>query len=140
MLTCMKAIATVPVDDGLNPDAVPTTADLIRDDEEYASIRVTMSGSLSIARLQFHIDINIGEPVSPAPGPVRPPRILGGELVVTGYPLAMVSPRRSTPCRNGAKPAPAGATSPGRKAAARAGHRQGANRAEAEPDMLPAVR
>jgi hypothetical protein len=36
------------------------------------------------------MDINIGDPVTPAPEPVRLPRILGGELVVTGYPLAMV--------------------------------------------------
>jgi hypothetical protein len=90
MLTCMKAIASIPVDDGLNLDADSTTADLIRDDEEYAGVRVTMPGSLSIARIKFHIDINIGDPVSPAPEPVRLPRILGGELVVTGYPLAMV--------------------------------------------------
>lgn len=90
MLACMKAIASVPVDDGLNLDADSATADLIRDDEEYAGVRITMPGSLSIARIQFHIDINIGDPVSPAPGPVRLPRILGGELVVTGYPLAMV--------------------------------------------------
>jgi nucleotidyltransferase AbiEii toxin of type IV toxin-antitoxin system len=90
MLTCMKAIASIPVDDGLNLDAGSATADLIRDDEEYAGVRVTMPGSLSIARIQFHIDINIGDPVSPAPEPVRLPRILGGELVVTGCPLAMV--------------------------------------------------
>ena len=90
MLTCMKAIASIPVDDGLNLDAGSATADLIRYDEEYAGVRVTMPGSLSIARIQFHIDINIGDPVSPAPEPVRLPRILGGELVVTGYPLAMV--------------------------------------------------
>jgi hypothetical protein len=90
MLTCMKAIASVPVNDGLNLDAGSASADLIRDDEEYAGVRVTMPGSLSIARIKFHIDVNIGDPVSTAPEPLRLPRILGAELVVTGYPLAMV--------------------------------------------------
>lgn len=90
MLACMQAIAGTPVDDGLVLDSSSATADLIRDEEDYAGVRVTMSGSLSVAQLRFHIDINVGDAVDPAPGPVRLPRILGGELIVTGYPLAMV--------------------------------------------------
>jgi hypothetical protein len=90
ILTCMGAIATVPAEDGLTLDPRSATAELIRDDEDYSGVRVTMPGSLSVARLRFHIDINVGDPVDPAPERVRLPRILGGELAITGYPLAMV--------------------------------------------------
>jgi len=90
MLTCMRAIAAIALDDGLTLDPDSAAAELIRDDEEYHGVRVTMTGSLSIAKLSFHIDINVGDPVWPAPAPVTLPRILGGELTITGYPLSMV--------------------------------------------------
>lgn len=90
MLAHMRAIAGIPVDDGLILDTASATADPIRDEEDYVGVRVTMSGSLSVARLRFHVDINVGDAVDPAPEPIRLPRLLGGELIVTGYPLAMV--------------------------------------------------
>jgi hypothetical protein len=90
MLAYMRAIAGISADDGLTFDTGSATAGLIRDEEDYAGVRVTMSGSLSVARLRFHVDINVGDAVDPAPEPVRLPRLLGGELIVTGYPLAMV--------------------------------------------------
>jgi len=45
---------------------------------------------LATARHHFHIDTNVGGPISPAPENVRLPRLLGGEIVLRGYPLAMV--------------------------------------------------
>lgn len=90
MLTYIRAIAAIPVDDGLILDPGSATAGLIRDEDDYAGVRVTLNGSLSVARLRFHIDINVGDAVDPPPGPVTLPRLLGGNLTVTGYPLAMV--------------------------------------------------
>jgi hypothetical protein len=90
MLICMQAIAATPVDDGLVLNPGSATAGLIRDEDDYAGVRVTLTGSLSVARLRFHIDINVGDAVDPPPGPVTLPRLLGGDLIVTGYPLAMV--------------------------------------------------
>jgi hypothetical protein len=78
------------VDDGLQFDVRSATAATIRDGEEYNGVRVTLTGNLSIAKLIFHIDINVGDPVIPAPEPVAVPKILGGMLRVTGYPLPMV--------------------------------------------------
>ncbi|MBS2967058.1 nucleotidyl transferase AbiEii/AbiGii toxin family protein, partial [Actinocrinis puniceicyclus] len=46
--------------------------------------------TLSAARLTFHVDINIGDPVSPAPQRIVLPKILGGTMELTGYPLTMV--------------------------------------------------
>lgn len=51
---------------------------------------VTMGCTLATARLRFHVDVNVGDPVWPAPGPVELPRLLGGVITVVGYPLSMV--------------------------------------------------
>jgi hypothetical protein len=40
--------------------------------------------------IRFHVDVNIGDPIHPAPTEVRLPRLLGGEIVLSGYPLEMV--------------------------------------------------
>jgi hypothetical protein len=90
MLICMRTIAAMPLDDGLSFDPDSAAAEPIRDEDEYHGVRVTMTGRLSIAKLSIHIDINVGDPVWPDPGPVALPRILGGELTITGYPLSMV--------------------------------------------------
>jgi hypothetical protein len=45
---------------------------------------------LSRAIIRLHVDINVGDPVWPPPQQVRVPRLLGGELIVRGYPLEMV--------------------------------------------------
>jgi hypothetical protein len=42
------------------------------------------------ARVRFHVDVNVGDPIWPAPELVDLPRVLGGTLRITGYPLAMV--------------------------------------------------
>jgi Nucleotidyl transferase AbiEii toxin, Type IV TA system len=49
-----------------------------------------MTAQLATAHLHFHVDTNVGDPISPAPKDVRLPRLLGGEIVLRGYPLAMV--------------------------------------------------
>jgi hypothetical protein len=49
-----------------------------------------MSTHLWTARTQFHIDVNVGDPIHPSPNAIEVPRLLGGELTVLGYPLAMV--------------------------------------------------
>jgi len=90
MREVVRAIAAIPLDDGLELDPESASAESIRDDNEYAGVRVTLTGTLSVARLTFHIDINVGDPVWPAPRPVELPRILGGTIEITGYPLTMV--------------------------------------------------
>ena len=56
-----------------------------------SGVRVTLHAILATARLVFHVDINVGDPVWPPPEDVRVPRLLSSEpLVVRGYPIAMV--------------------------------------------------
>jgi predicted nucleotidyltransferase component of viral defense system len=83
-------IATIPLDDGVIFDVESATAEPIRDEEIYSGVRVTMTARLATARPHFHVDTNVGDPISPAPKHVRLPRLLGGEIVLRGYPLAMV--------------------------------------------------
>ena len=90
VLAMVKTIAGVPVDDGLVLDADAATAEIIRDQDEYSGVRITLSGRLAAAQLTFHVDINVGDPIWPALQTVALPRLLGGIISVVGYPLAMV--------------------------------------------------
>ena len=90
MLAMVKVIASTPLDDGLVLHADAATAEVIRDQEEYSGVRVTLTGQLAAAHLTFHVDINVGDPIWPAPQTVTLPRLLDGSLRVVGYPLAMV--------------------------------------------------
>ncbi len=84
-------IAAIGLDDGLFFDMSSPTAEPIREEEPYSGVRVTLQVSLASFTARFHVDINVGDPVWPAPGPVRLPRLLGGEpLEVIGYPVVMV--------------------------------------------------
>ena len=83
-------IAGGALDDGVVFDVEAATAEVIRDEDPYAGVRVTMGAQLATARPHFHVDVNVGDPITPAPVSVRVPRLLGGVLAVRGYPLAMV--------------------------------------------------
>ncbi len=84
-------VAGLVLDDGLVFNTQGARAETIRDDDEYSGVRVTMTASLARAQVTFHIDVNVGDPVSPAPVLVSVPRLLGGDpLALSGYSLPMV--------------------------------------------------
>jgi predicted nucleotidyltransferase component of viral defense system len=87
----VRTVAALQVDDGLDFDPRGVAAGMIRDEHEYAGVRVTVPGRLARAVIRFHVDVNIGDPIRPPPVPVDLPRLLGGDPVrILGYPLAMV--------------------------------------------------
>ena len=86
----VRDIAGVALDDGLVFDTDAATADIIRDDDEYGGVRVTLTATLASAKLSLHIDVNIGDPIWPAPRTVHLPKLLGGTITLAGYPLSMV--------------------------------------------------
>jgi Nucleotidyl transferase AbiEii toxin, Type IV TA system len=90
VLELVQAVAAVDLGDGLWFDAASAVAESIRDEDNYRGVRVSVSGRLSAARVFFHVDVNVGDPIWPAPQLVRLPRLLGGHIVVSGYPLPMV--------------------------------------------------
>jgi hypothetical protein len=87
----VAAVASEPVEDGIAFDPASTTAETIREDDAYPGLRVTLHATLASARLVFHVDVNVGDPVWPAPEAVRVPRLLEPDpILVMGYPLPMV--------------------------------------------------
>jgi nucleotidyltransferase AbiEii toxin of type IV toxin-antitoxin system len=82
-------ITRVPLDDGLAFEHGTTKVIRISGEGVCPGMRVTMGTRLFSARPQFRVDVNVGDPITP-PGNVTIPRLLGGTLVVRGYPLAVV--------------------------------------------------
>ena len=95
--TVREIIAVAPsFDDGIEFDTASVTSQVILEDDEYAGVRVKVSATIAKARVTFHVDVNIGDPIWPAPSIVHVPRILGGEAItLAGYPLSMVYAEKS---------------------------------------------
>jgi hypothetical protein len=79
-------------DDGLIylPDTI--TAQTIRDDADYSGVRITMDCLLATATVKLKLDINVGDPVTPAPRwidmPSQRPDFAAVRLL--GYPIETV--------------------------------------------------
>jgi hypothetical protein len=90
ILGVVRKIAGISLADGIAFDPEQATADLIREEDDYSGIRVTLGGTLSRATVRLHVDVNVGDPIWPEPQHVSLPRLLDGALQVRGYPLEMV--------------------------------------------------
>jgi hypothetical protein len=66
-------------DDGLTFDTNTVTAELIREENEYSGVRVSLRAHLATAVEPFHIDVNVGDPIWPAPGEVLLPNYSGAK-------------------------------------------------------------
>jgi predicted nucleotidyltransferase component of viral defense system len=90
ILGVVRKIAGISLADGIAFDPEQATAELIREEDDYSGIRVTLDGTLSRATVRLHVDVNVGDPIWPEPQHVSLPRLLDGALQVRGYPLEMV--------------------------------------------------
>jgi len=89
----VRIIAALEVDDGLAFDLASVIAMTIREEDEYAGVRVKLTATLGTARLTVGIDVNFGDPIWPAPRLVDLPRVVPLGLppvTLLGYPLTMV--------------------------------------------------
>jgi hypothetical protein len=87
----VNEILTIARDDGLEFDPTATTAATIRDDDLYGGVRTTVHGSLSTFVVQFHIDVNLGDPLWPTPEEVDVPRLLGGAPIrIRGHRVELI--------------------------------------------------
>ncbi len=87
----IQTVLRIETEDGLDFDLDSIDAREIREGDSYHGVRVNIPCRLASAKLNFHIDVNVGDPIWPAPAAISIPRILGGEpLRVDGYPIVMV--------------------------------------------------
>lgn len=85
------AVLPAGLDDGIIFDLSDVKAETIRDDDEYGGVRVRLVARLATAREPFHVDVNVGDPIWPAPAEIYLPRLLRQEPIkLRGYPLEMV--------------------------------------------------
>jgi hypothetical protein len=79
------------LDDGLTFDVDHVTAEAIRAGDEYSGVRVRLLARLASAKEPFHVDVNVGDPIWPAPAEISLPRLLEEEPIkLRGYPMQMV--------------------------------------------------
>jgi hypothetical protein len=90
VLGLVREIISTHIDDGLafRPDTA--TAAYIREDDNYHGIRVDLVAHLATARIGFHVDVNVGDPIWPPPERIIVPGILDRDVPLNGYPLPMV--------------------------------------------------
>ena len=90
VLAVVRAVAATPGDDGLTFESGTATARVIRDDDEYTGVRVSLIAHLATVEIHLHVDVNVGDPIVPKPQSIELPRVLGAPVVLRGYPNVMV--------------------------------------------------
>jgi hypothetical protein len=86
----IREILQVRADDGVEYQPELLSAHVIRDAELYAGVRLAVPARLDRARAMLRADVNVGDPVTPAPMEIEYPGLLAGSFRVLGYPLATV--------------------------------------------------
>lgn len=86
----VREVLGVEVHDGVvfEPDSL--RSQVIRDADPHRGIRVTVPATIARARHPLRVDVNVGDPVTPAPVEVEYPALLGEPFRVVGYPLETV--------------------------------------------------
>ncbi|MCA9300788.1 MAG: nucleotidyl transferase AbiEii/AbiGii toxin family protein, partial [Phycisphaerales bacterium] len=65
--------ASPPLEDGVVFLPEAATSEVIREEDAYSGVRVSMGARLASANLPFHVDVNVGDPIWPAPKHGRGP-------------------------------------------------------------------
>lgn len=86
----VREVLAIDVDDGVvfEPDAL--RAQVIRDADPYTGVRITVPARVDRARHLLRVDINVGDPITPAPVEVSYPALLDEPFELVGYPLETV--------------------------------------------------
>ncbi|HJQ47000.1 MAG TPA: nucleotidyl transferase AbiEii/AbiGii toxin family protein [Amycolatopsis sp.] len=91
-------IAGLADNDGVEFRTNTVTARTIRDEALYAGVRVTMDARLATATVRFRIDVNFGDPVTPAPQMIDLPALRPDDapIRILGYPIETVLAEKIT--------------------------------------------
>jgi Nucleotidyl transferase AbiEii toxin, Type IV TA system len=75
-------------DDGVEYRADTASSRIIRDEALYSGVRIAMDCAITTAVVKFRLDVNFGDPVTPAPGLLTLPSLRPGmpPVRVLGYP------------------------------------------------------
>jgi hypothetical protein len=93
VLAAVVEIARHPIpEDGVEFRTETATARTIRDDGLYPGVRVAMVAGIATAAVRFRIDVNIGDPITPAPQTIDLPtlRSTDSPIPILGYPIETV--------------------------------------------------
>jgi hypothetical protein len=86
VVSTVSEVADLPLDDGAEFRTPTATSRIIREQAFYSGVRIAMDATISTAMVKFRMDVNFGDPITPAPGwvtvpPLRPDmkpvRVLG---------------------------------------------------------------
>jgi predicted nucleotidyltransferase component of viral defense system len=86
----VREIAAVEADDGVVYETGQLTTRLIREQNLYLAVRVAVPARVDRARQPLRIDVNVGDPVTPAPMVVSYPALLGEPFPLLAYPIEAV--------------------------------------------------
>jgi predicted nucleotidyltransferase component of viral defense system len=90
VIALVVEIVRLEVDDGVVFHADQVTSRLIREQDVYAAVRVAMPATVATAELALKVDVNVGDPVTPAPVEITYPALLDEPFRMVGYPLETV--------------------------------------------------
>lgn len=85
LIAVVHDIAAVEVDDGVVFDLNSVSVQEIREQVDYPGFRVRVGVSIGSWKGTAAWDVSTGDPIVPAPRPVRIDRVLGGPIVLLGY-------------------------------------------------------
>ncbi|MGI9007308.1 MAG: nucleotidyl transferase AbiEii/AbiGii toxin family protein [Streptosporangiaceae bacterium] len=83
-------IAALQADDGVIYETSQMTTRMIREQDLYAAVRVAVPARIDRGRQPLRIDVNVGDPVTPAPAVVSYPALLGEPFPILAYPIETV--------------------------------------------------
>jgi hypothetical protein len=90
-------IAAIAVDDGLAFDNTDLRAAVIREDDLYSGLRITMPAALGKARIKLALDVNFGDPVTPGAIRIPYPSVLELDAFeILAYPIETVLAEKIT--------------------------------------------
>lgn len=97
---------SLPNDDGVDYLTETITVQTIREDADYAGVRITMDCRVSTAAVKLKLDVNVGDPVTPAPQLIELPsqRPDTPAVTVLSYPIETVLPKKPAQRSPSAKP------------------------------------
>ncbi len=86
----VREVLQIEADDGVGCQSDRLSTRVIRDAELYAGVRLAVPARVDRARTVLRADVNVGDPVTPAPVEIEYPGLLAGSFRLLGYPLATV--------------------------------------------------